>query len=121
LNSSFAVQTSVDANDLGTTLKFLATQFKLWPVSGHVGRFIEAAIDIQSVHDIAVDDIAGVQLVGSPAIRQLFEPADERRRPSNAASAANSIQFATAKALVHRKVTLGDFTAEGLRDPVVVT
>ena len=45
----------------------------------------------------------------------------ERRTPPNAASAANSVLFGTAKALVHRKVGLGDFTSEELQDTLALS
>ena len=49
------------------------------------------------------------------------EPMAERRTPPNAASAANSVLFGTAKALVHRKVGLGDFTSEELQDTLALS
>src|SRR5262249_3534796 len=48
------------------------------------------------------------------------EPLDKRRRPDNAAAAANSIPFCVAKSLVHGSVTLEDVTSGGLRDAVAL-
>jgi 2-methylcitrate dehydratase PrpD len=106
--------------ELGTSYRFLETQFKPWPVSAVVAPFIEAAINLTVEHDIRPDDIISVELGGPESIRQWCEPLDERRRPSNAASAANSTLFAAAKALVNRAVTLKDFTVAGLRDEVAL-
>src|SRR2546430_13963095 len=44
-------------------------------------------------------------------------PIAERRGPPNGAAAANSIPYATAKALVNGLVTLADFTPAGLQEP----
>jgi len=49
-------------------------------------------------------------------LRPWCEPLDVRRRPDNAAAAANSIPFCVAKSLVHGNVTLADFTLQGLKD-----
>lgn len=101
---------------LGTRFQFMHTQFKPWPTSAVVAPFIEAAIDLATRYDLKVADIEAVEIAGSPQIRAWCEPLDERRRPPNAAAAANSTLFATAKALAHREVVLADFTPEGLHD-----
>lgn len=105
---------------LGRRFRCLEITFKPWPVSGVVTPFIQAALELASAHDLRPSDVVAVELIGSPHLRQWCEPLDERRRPRNAASAANSTIYPTAKALAHRAVTLADFTAEGLRDPVAL-
>jgi 2-methylcitrate dehydratase PrpD len=105
---------------LGERFIFLRAQFKPWPTSGHVAPFIEGSIELATRHDLQPSDIAAVELVGHPRMRDWFEPPTERRRPANAASAANSTMFAAAKALSHRAVVLADFTPEGLRDEPVL-
>lgn len=100
---------------LGTEFALMATGFKPWPTSIEVHPYIEAA------RRMAADglDIAGigeVRIIGHGSIRPWCEPVAERRRPQNAASAANSIPFGVAKALCNGDVTLADFTDEGLAD-----
>jgi 2-methylcitrate dehydratase PrpD len=107
-------------DELGTRFRLVETTFKPWPVSGVVTPFIEAALELAVAHDLRPAEIERVEVVGSPHIRQWCEPAAERRRPSNGASAANSTLFATAKALAHRRVVLADFAGNGLRDPVAL-
>ena len=101
---------------LGERFTFTNTQFKPWPTSGNVAPFIEASLELTNRHALKAADIADVELLGNPRFRDWFEPLAERRRPPNAAAAANSTMFAAAKALVHRDVVLADFTPEGLRD-----
>jgi 2-methylcitrate dehydratase PrpD len=101
---------------LGERFTFVNAQFKPWAVSGHVAPFIEASLDLATRHDLRIDEIAAVELVGPTRTRDWSEPLAERRRPGNAASAANSAMFAAAKALAHRAVVLADFTPDGLRD-----
>jgi 2-methylcitrate dehydratase PrpD len=115
---TFDPATLVD--ELGIRFRFLETQFKPWPTSGAISAFIEAAIELATAHDLAVADIASVEIAGHSHLRQWCEPIAERRRPSNATAAANSTLFATAKALAHRDVVLADFSAAGLRDAVAL-
>jgi 2-methylcitrate dehydratase PrpD len=102
--------------ELGRTFAWTAVQFKPWATSNHVAPFVEAALDLRARFDLRADDVASVELAGPSRIRDWFEPVGERRRPANAASAANSAMYAVAKALAHGAFTLADVTADGLRD-----
>lgn len=104
------------AEGLGTEFLCLQTEFKRWPTSAEVAPFIEAALELASAHDVHPNDVEAIELRAPSRIRQWCEPLEERRQPSNAASAANSTIFGVAKALAHRKVGLADFAPEGLRD-----
>jgi 2-methylcitrate dehydratase PrpD len=101
----------------GTTFACRDVEFKRWPVSNHVTPFIEAAIALHAV--LAAREIVAIELTGPPAIRPWFEPLTERRAPSNAAAAANSIFFAVAKTLAHGEIGLRDFGTPGLRDATI--
>lgn len=87
-----------------------------WPVSAEVAPYIEAAIQLALHHDLRPEEIARVEVLGAERIRPWCEPIEERRRPVNAAAAANSAIFGAAKSLAHRAVGLQDFTPQGLRD-----
>lgn len=102
--------------DLGQVYACTKVGFKPWPVSAHVMPFVEAALAVRAQIASRADDISAVTVLVHPSIRDWVEPLVERRRPANPASAANSVIFATAKALVHGKLTLGDFTELGMRD-----
>jgi 2-methylcitrate dehydratase PrpD len=101
----------------GTVWTCLQVDFKPWPVSNHVMPFIEAALLLRD--DVREDDVAAIELVGAPAIRPWFEPLDERRAPSNAASAANSVFFAVAKIIAHGALGPLDFTDEALHETAI--
>ena len=105
---------------LGHDFAVAAVSFKPWATSAHVTPFIEAALDLRSKHEVREPDIESIELVGDPHIRDWFEPLGERRRPSNAASAANSTMFAVAHAFVHGAVPLSAFSITGLRDENVL-
>jgi 2-methylcitrate dehydratase PrpD len=89
--------------------------FKPWPTSNNLHPFIEAAGEI-SRSGLDVSKITEVDILAHSQLRPWCEPLDLRRRPENAAAAANSIPFCVAKSLVHGNVTLADFTSQGLKD-----
>jgi 2-methylcitrate dehydratase PrpD len=67
-----------------------------------------------SENKIKSKEIASVVVKGDSHIRAWCEPLAERRKPSNAAAAGNSVPFAVATALVNGKVTPSDFTVTGM-------
>jgi 2-methylcitrate dehydratase PrpD len=101
---------------LGAAFLLLGAQFKPWPTSLIVHPFIEAGIELGK-NGIGAPAIRSVEIAGHSHIRPWCEPLADRRRPRNAATAANSIPFGVAKALAHGDVTLADFTEAGLADP----
>jgi 2-methylcitrate dehydratase PrpD len=105
---------------LGAAFLLLDAQFKPWPTSLIVHPFIEAGIELGR-RGIRAADSKSVEIAGASHIRPWCEPLADRRRPRNAATAANSIPFGVAKALAHGEVTLADFTPEGLADPSALT
>jgi 2-methylcitrate dehydratase PrpD len=98
---------------LGETFLLNEVEFKLWPTSNHVHAFIEAAAGIPRLDPPVLAD---VEIVAHGKLRPWCEPLATRRRPDNAAAAANSIPYCVAKCLVHGNVALEDFTPRGLRD-----
>jgi 2-methylcitrate dehydratase PrpD len=101
--------------NLGRDFLLMRTSFKPWPTSGVAHPFIEAAGKIAE-RGVKPKAIKAVYVVGDEHIRPWCEPLDERRLPKNAASAANSIPFAVARALVHGDLLLRDFTGQGIKD-----
>ena len=100
---------------LGTEFLLRDVSFKRWPTSGHVHPFIEAALEIGR-NGLQPADIVAVETVAHGSVRDWCEPIEKRRRPENAAAAANSIPFCVAKALVRGEVRLADVTPQGLQD-----
>jgi 2-methylcitrate dehydratase PrpD len=102
--------------NIGQEFVLLDARFKPWPTSDVPHPYINAAIELRKQHDLTVTDISHVRVSGHPYIRPWCEPYSERRLPQNAASAANSVPFATSYALAHGDVPLTAFTASGLQD-----
>ena len=103
-------------DDLGKEFDLLKARFKPWPTSGIVHPFIEAAYTLAQRHQLRREDIASVMVRSNDHFMNWVEPQAERQKPPNAASAANSVQFAVGKALAHQSVGLADFTTQGLED-----
>ena len=104
-------------DDLGKGYWLMGVGFKMWPTSGVVHPFIEAAMDLVSQGAFTTAEIEQVRCTGDDHIRAWCEPIADRRRPQNTASAGNSVLFNVAKTLVNGKVTLADMTPEGLAQP----
>src|SRR5207247_996919 len=85
--------------------------FKRWPTSGMLHPYIEACLALRKDGM----KIKSVHATVTPDVKPWVDPA--RRRPTNAATAANSLFFCVSKALLNREVTLADFTAKGLAQP----
>lgn len=105
------------ADGLGEDFQYLDIRFKPWPTSNRLHPFIRAAAQLRREHAIAPSEIAAIRLGVAPMNVPWLEPEVERRHPQNAATAANSIFFAVAKALVNGSVTLADVSAQGIREP----
>lgn len=108
---------SVITEGLGATYYTLDSSFKPWPTSGLIHAFIEAGLQLRNEDGVDPEDVVELRLTGHPDSRNWFEPVEERQQPGSAASAANSVYFGAAKALVNGAVTLADFTPEGLGQP----
>jgi 2-methylcitrate dehydratase PrpD len=101
-------------SNLGDEFLMLKVRFKPWPTSGVLHPFIGAALGLLSDKKLDIESIRHVLVRGGNHIRPFCEPAEERRRPQNAATAANSIFFVVAKILLNKRLSLADFTSDGL-------
>lgn len=111
---------SVLTEDLGTNYRALETNFKMWPTSERIFPFIRLAKALKTQHHFQPVHIRSVHITASPRSLPWLDPVAERRFPTSAATAANSIYFGTAKALFKGDVTLDDMTPDGLseKEPV---
>jgi 2-methylcitrate dehydratase PrpD len=111
---------TVLTENLGSEYFLTKTGFKPWPTSNQLHPSIEAAANLAR-DGIAPGEIATVEITVRHNVEPWCEPIDERRRPANAAAAANSIPFCTAKAFVHGDVRLADFAEAGLADEAALS
>jgi 2-methylcitrate dehydratase PrpD len=109
--------------DLGTLFESANISFKAWPSCRGTHAYIEGALEILKEHNISPADIDNIKvIVGEKSInRRLCEPLERKQRPANAIDAKFSIPFTVATALLHRGVTLNNFTPQALLDADVLS
>jgi 2-methylcitrate dehydratase PrpD len=108
--------------DLGTLFESGNIAFKAWPSCRGTHAYVEGALTIAKENNIGPADIESVKvLVGEKSLnRRLCEPLEKKQHPSVAIDAKFSIPFTVAVALVHRDVTLSDFTPQALHNADVL-
>ncbi|MCW2682197.1 MAG: hypothetical protein JWP33_110 [Blastococcus sp.] len=104
----------------GHEIRSAVAHVKRWPVSLCVERFLAAALDGGLAGIAATRAIASVHIAADEADRSWLEPAAARRRPTNPAGAANSIQFSVAGFLLHGDVPAGRPAEVRLADEAVL-
>jgi 2-methylcitrate dehydratase PrpD len=102
-------------------IRSVAAHVKRWPVSLYVERFLAAALEGGLAGVAGTRAVASVEVVAGESDRTWLEPAAVRQRPTNAAGAANSIQFSLAGFLLHGDVPAGRGSEARLADEAVLT
>lgn len=105
------------ARGLGEDYRLVDVKFKPWPSSGVTHPFIKAALELGTVSPA---DVRQIRLRGGPHARHWFEPQQERRMPTTATAAANSIFYVVARALANGSVGLEDFTPHAVAEPAAL-
>lgn len=106
--------------DLGRDLRGAGTLYKRWPCVGTAHSHMKAAIDIVTAQDLAPGDIAEICLHVGDYHDTMCRPLSVRIAPDTLADAKFSLPFLVAVATLRRGMAVGDFTAQGLRDPQVL-
>jgi len=101
---------------LGTEFLGAGTLYKRWPCVGTAHSHMKAIIDIVSENDLAVGDIARIDLHVGDYHDLMCRPLEERRAPVTLADAKFSLPFLVAVAAVRRGMSVRDFSEAGLRD-----
>jgi 2-methylcitrate dehydratase PrpD len=98
---------------LDDSFKCAGTMFKPWPTSGMLHPYIGACLALRKEGM----RVKSVRVTVTPDVKPWIDPS--KRRPANAAAAANSLYFCVSKALANGNVTLADFTSQGLAEPAL--
>lgn len=99
---------------LGTRWELAGLAFKPYACGTMVQPFVDVAIDLRD-QLTSLDDIVAIEAPTSEAIvHRLWEPLQEKHKPSTAYSAKFSIPFCVAVGLVDGKAGLEQFTSQGI-------
>jgi len=95
--------------------------FKVWPACAYTRTTNASVMAIMKNQNLKPEDIGTITIVGGTGGTQLLcEPIELKRRPKVSIDGKYSIPFTTAIMAAKGNVTLGAYTEEGLRDPVVL-
>jgi 2-methylcitrate dehydratase PrpD len=104
---------------LGERYEMSQVAIKQYPSGRVIHPAVDAALELRATHQVAADDIDGVDVVYTAGGHNMTcEPA-ERRQPTTSQHAKFSLFYNLACALVRGHVWLQDFTTEAVRDPEV--
>jgi 2-methylcitrate dehydratase PrpD len=106
--------------ELGKKFFVNTVSFKPWPSCRLTHAYISAILELAQEYDIKPDNVKEITAVISNNAIDLCEPLEERRKPQLGIHAKLNIPFTLAVALARRKVVLGDFLPESLKDPAIL-
>lgn len=105
---------------LGRTFESANVSFKPYPSCRGTHPYIDAALQILSAHRVDPDAVEEIVVVIKPVNKMLCEPREQKQNPVTATGAKFSIPFVVATTLVHRQVTLDQFSPHALSDSRVL-
>lgn len=106
--------------ELGERFWIEQLSFKRWPCCRGTHAYIEAAQALRHAHAFEPRDIESIVCVGGPLQQMLAHPRKQKQSPRTVIDAKFSIPFTVALAFTCPEVTLGSFTTEALRDPILL-
>jgi 2-methylcitrate dehydratase PrpD len=103
--------------DLGRSFEVVNLGDKPYPCCGFSHGFIDAALSLRKQHDIRPERIESVHAWCGLTSYEISQPPEVKTAPRNPVDAQFSLQWAVATALLKGRVTIGDFTPDGITDP----
>jgi len=107
--------------DLGNVFRGAEVGFKPWPSCLGTHHYVQATLDVVKKADIDPDQVSEVQLRGNHAGYALYNPFDEKRRPSSPITAKVALPFVIGVAVANKDVTVSDFLKSNLENPHVLS
>jgi len=106
---------------LGTEFEGTGVSIKVWPCCRLTNSYVNAALNIAKDNDIDPDKIAKITIYScSTDVDRCLYPEDEKKNPPSIPGAKISLPFVVSRALKYRKIGLGDFTPESIKDPEIL-
>jgi 2-methylcitrate dehydratase PrpD len=117
----YAFDFATATKGLGTRWELLENSFKFFPNAHAIHAFVEAALELQAKHHLAVADIDRVELiVPGHFVGQIAEPREAKLKPRTTTHARASLFYAIACALAHGRLGMADYTDAAIGDPTVL-
>ena len=111
---------SILLSKLGERFENVNIGDKPYPCCGLTHACIDAALALRSGHDPDLDQIKEIHLYVGSSAYDLTQPIDVKRHPRTIVDAQFSVPYVVATALVKGKVTLEDFTEQGIQNAAVL-
>jgi 2-methylcitrate dehydratase PrpD len=106
--------------DLGKNYYGARVTIKPYPSCRMTHSFITAALALANEHDIRPDQVVEIEVIANDAGYSLCTPIEEKRSPKTPVVSQFSPPWCVAAALVRKKATIGEFSEEAIKDPVIL-
>lgn len=108
-------------DEMGSRFDGAGVSIKPWPCCRFTNTHVNAALNITRENDIDPAKVLKIVLYycDDEAKRCLF-PEDERKNPPSIPGAKLSMPFAVASALAYRNIEIRSFSAEKIKDPLIL-
>jgi 2-methylcitrate dehydratase PrpD len=97
---------------LGSGWKLPGTSIKPYPSCRHTHSSVDAALALQSEHNLAADDVERIEIDGYRSVLDLTD----NPRPAHLYAAKFSVQYCVARALTDGALRIADFTPERIAE-----
>jgi len=107
--------------ELGKSFEVCNLAFKPYPSCGLTHNAIGATLELVSQYNIKPEMVDKIVVsMGEDSQHVVCEPVEIKRRPQVAVDAQFSLPYTVARAVVHRKVCLGDLSPEAFTDEITL-
>lgn len=108
-------------DDLGARFEGAGVSIKPWPCCRFTNSHVDAALGLAEDNDIDPARVAHITLYyAAEDVKRCLEPEDVRKNPPSIPGAKLSLPFTVAQAIAYRKIEIGDFSVEALKDPMLL-
>lgn len=107
--------------DFGKRFEGDGVSIKPWPCCRFTNSHVDAALSLSAEFDIQASDVSKISLYyAEDNTKRCLEPLEKRKKPQSIPEAKLSLPFTVAQAIAYRKIEIGDFNSETLRDPILL-
>jgi 2-methylcitrate dehydratase PrpD len=109
-------------SELGRKWEIPRLTFKSYPCGSISHPYMDCALKLKQRHAVKPERVAEVVCrTAQGPVHRLWEPLENKQRPSSSYGAKFSLPYGIAVMLVRGKAGLQEFSDEAIRDPVILT